>query len=210
MRTRLYRLPVHKQAVVRCELATMLELGVVEESHSDWCSPVVLVGKPEGSVQFCEDYRRVNAVSKFDAHPMPRIDELLDRLGMATYYMTLDCTKGYWQIPLSPAAPEKTTISTSLGLYQFKVLPFGLFGATFQRLIDRVLRPHAAYAAAYINDIVIYGDTWGKHVQRVAAVLQSLRRAGLTANPKKCVIGRRDIQYLGYQLGGGGRSGPSR
>ena len=129
----------------------MLELGVVEESHSDWCSPVVLVGKPDGSVRFCVDYRRVNAVSKFDAYPMPRIDELVDRLGMATYYTTLDCTKGYWQIPLSPAAREKTAFSTPLGLYQFKVLPFGLFGApaTFQRLMDRVLRPHAAYAAAY-------------------------------------------------------------
>ena len=61
VRTRPYRLPVHKQDVVRRELATMLELGVVEESHSDWCSPVVLVGKPDGSVRFCVDYRRVNA-----------------------------------------------------------------------------------------------------------------------------------------------------
>ena len=104
VRTRPYRLPVNKQDVVRRELAAMLELGVVEEFHSDWCSPVVLVGKPDGSVRFCVDYRRVNAVSKFDAYPMPRIDELVDRLGMATYYTTLDCTKGYWQIPLSPAA----------------------------------------------------------------------------------------------------------
>ena len=69
--------------------------------------------------------------------------------------------------------------------------------------MDRVLRPHAAYAAAYIDDIVIYGDEWGQHVQQVAAVLQSLRRAGLTANPRKCVIGRREIQYLGYHLVGG-------
>ena len=205
VRTRPYRLPVHKQDVVRRELAAMLDLGVVEESHSDWCSPVVLVGKPDGAVRFCVDYRRVNAVSKFDAYPMPRIDELVDRLGMATYYTTLDCTKGYWQIPLSPAAREKTAFSTPLGLYQFKVLPFGLFGApaTFQRLMDRVLRPHAAYAAAYLDDIVIYGDDWGQHMQRVAAVLQSLRQAGLTANPKKCVIGRREIQYLGFHLGRG-------
>ena len=70
--------------------------------------------------------------------------------------------------------------------------------------MDRVLRPHAAYAAAYLDDIVIYGDEWGQHMRQVAAVLQSLRRAGLTANPKKCVIGRREIQYLGFHLGGGG------
>ena len=83
------------------------------------------------------------------------------------------------------------------------MLPFGLFGApaAFQRLMDRVLRPHAAYATAYIDDIVIYGESWGQHMRQVAAVLQSLRRAGLTANPRKRVIGRREIQYLGYQLG---------
>ena len=66
---------------------------MVEESHSDWCSPIVLVGKPDGSARFCVDYRRVNAVSNFDAYPMPRFDKLVDRLGMATYYTTLDCTK---------------------------------------------------------------------------------------------------------------------
>ena len=121
-------------------------------------------GEPDGSVRFCVDYRRVNAVSKFDAYPMPRIDELVDRLGMATYYTTLDCTKRYWQIPLSPAAREKTAFSTPLGLYQFKVLLFGA-PATFQRLMDRVLRPHAAYAAAYIDDIVIYSGTWEQHMR---------------------------------------------
>ena len=92
------------------------------------------------TVRFCVDYHRVNAVSKFDAYPMPRIDELMDRLGMFTYFMTLDCTKGYWQIPLSLAAREITAFSTPLGLYQFKVLPNGLLGApaTFQRLMDRI------------------------------------------------------------------------
>ena len=153
MRTSPYRLPIHIQDVVWRELETMLELGVVEESHSDWCSPVVLVWKPDGSVRFCVDYRRVNAVSKFDAYPMPRIDELMDRLGMATNYTTLDSTEGYWHIVLSPG--KKTAFSTQLDLYQFKMLPFGLFvaPATFQRLMDRVLWPHAAYAAAYIDDM---------------------------------------------------------
>ena len=187
VRTRPYRLPVHKQDVIRRELAAMLELGVVEESHSDWCSPVVLVGKPDGSVRFCVDYRRVNAVSKIDAYPMPRIDELVDRLGMFTYYTTLDCTKGYWQIPLSPAAREKTAFSTPLGLYQFKVLLFGLFGAlaTFQRLMDRVLRPHAAYAAAYLDDIVIYGDGWEQHMQQVAAAAYAAETGEAHGQPEE-------------------------
>ncbi len=91
----------------------------------------------------------MNAVSKFDAYPMPRVDELLDRLGTARFYSTLDLTKGYWQIPLSPLSKEKSAFTTPFGLHQFVTLPFGLFGApaTFQRLMDKILRPHTAYAA---------------------------------------------------------------
>ncbi len=140
-RTRPYRLPEHKKKVVQEELKAMLDLGVIEESHSDWASPIVLVPKTDSSVRFCVDYRKVNAVSKFDAYPMPRVDELLDRLGAARFYSTLDLTKGYWQIPLSPLSKEKTAFTTPFGLHQFITLPFGLFGAsaTFQRLMDKVL-----------------------------------------------------------------------
>lgn len=183
----------------------MLKMGVIKESHSAWCSPIVLVVKKDGSIRFCVDYRKVNEVSRFDAYPMPRVDELLDRLGMARLFTTLDLTKGYWQIPLSAESKEKTAFSTPYGLYQFITLPFGLFRApaTFQRLMDRVLRQHAASAAAYLDDVIIHSDTWAEHVQRVAAVLESLSGAGLTANPKKCAVGRREVQYLGYHLGGG-------
>ena len=191
--------------MVQAELKAMVEMGVIEESNSAWCSPIVLVGKKDGSIRFCVDYRKVNEVSRFDAYPMPRVDELLDRLGTARFFTTLDLTKGYWQIPLSPESKEKTAFSTPYGLYQFVTLPFGLFGApaTFQRLMDRVLRPHAAYAAAYLDDMIIHSDSWAEHVRQVAAVLESLRQAGLTANPKKCAVGRREVQYLGYHLGGG-------
>ncbi|KAG1928644.1 interferon-induced very large GTPase 1-like [Pimephales promelas] len=205
VRCRPYRLPEHKKKTVQAELETMLDMGVIEESNSDWASPIVLVPKPDGSVRFCVDYRKVNAVSKFDAYPMPRIDELLDRLGSARFYSTLDLTKGYWQIPLSPMSKEKTAFTTPFGLHQFVTLPFGLFGApaTFQRLMDRILRPHAAYAAAYLDDIIIYSNDWQRHMQYLRAVLKTLRRAGLTANPKKCAIGRVEVRYLGFHLGHG-------
>ena len=114
----------------------MLELGVIEESHSTWSSPIVLVGKPDGSIRFCVDYRKVNGVSRIDAYPKPRVDERLDRLGTARFFSTLDLTKGYWQIPLLTESKEKTAFSAPDGLYQFRTLPFGLFRApaTFQRL----------------------------------------------------------------------------
>ncbi len=124
-------------------------MGVIEESHSDWASPIILVPKTDGSVRFCVDNRKVNAVSNFDAYPMPRVDELLDWLGTARIYSTLDLTKGYWQIPLSPLSKEKTVFTTLFGLHQFVTHPFGLFGApaTFQQLMDKILRPHTAYGA---------------------------------------------------------------
>ncbi len=125
-RSRPYRLPEHKKKVVQEELKAMLDLGVIEESHSDWASPIVLVPKTDGSVRFCVDYRKVNAVSKFDAYPMPRVEELLDRLGTVRFYSTLDLTKGYWQIPLSPLSKEKTAFTTPFGLHQFITLSFGM------------------------------------------------------------------------------------
>ncbi len=204
-RSRPYRLPEHKKNVVQEELKAMLNLGVIEESHSDWASPKVLVPKTDGSVRFCVDYRKVNAVSKFDAYPMPRVDELLDRLGAARFYSTLDLTKGYWQIPLSPLSKEKTAFTTPFGLHQFVTLPLGLFGApaTFQRLMDKVLRPHSAYAAAYLDDIIIHSNDWQRHMEHLRAVLKALRVAGLMANPRKCAIGRVEVRYLGFHLGHG-------
>lgn len=85
-----YRLPEHKQKVVQAELKAMLEMGVIEESGCAWCSPIVMVTKKNGGIRFCIDYRRVNEVSRFDAYTMPRVNELLDRLGMAQFFTTLD------------------------------------------------------------------------------------------------------------------------
>ena len=86
VRTRPYQMPEHKNILVQAEIRVMLELGVIEESHSTWSSPIVLVVKPDGSIRFCVDYRKVNDVSHFDAYPMPRVDELLDRLGKAQFF----------------------------------------------------------------------------------------------------------------------------
>ena len=143
-------------------------------------------------------------MSKFDAYPKPRVDELLDQLGMSHFYTTLDLTKGYWQIPLSLESREKTAFSTPYDLYQFVALSFGLFGApaTFQRLMDRILWPHSAYAAANLDDVIIHSATLEQYMQKVGAVLESLRKAGLMGNPKKCAVGRREVRYLWYHLVG--------
>ena len=142
----------------------------------------------------------MNDVSQFDAYPTPQVNKLLDQLGTARFFMTLDLTKGCWQIPFLQGLRTRWPFSPCTVCTNFVTLPFGLFGAlaTFQHLMDRVLRPHAAYAAAYLDNVIIQSGGWAEHMQPVAAVLESLRQAGLTANQKKCVVGRGEVQYLGY------------
>lgn len=131
---------------------------------------------------------------------MLRIDELIDRLGT-----TLDLTKGYWQIPLAELAKEKTAFVTPDGAFQYKRMPFGLQNApaTFQRKMDKILRPHQKFAAAYLDDVIIHSTDWVSHLPKVQAVLDSIREAGFTANPKKCTIGQEEAKYLGYTIGRG-------
>ncbi len=126
-------------------------------------------------------------------------------LGRARYISTLDLTKGYWQVPLSDSAKAKTAFSTPNGHWQYRTLPFGLHGApaTFQRLMDIVLRPHQQYAAAYLDDVVIHSERWEDHLDRLRRVLMELRRAGLAANPRKCHLALFEAKYLGFRVGRG-------
>ncbi|KAL1276794.1 hypothetical protein QQF64_036417 [Cirrhinus molitorella] len=205
VRQRPYRIPEARRQAVEEEVQDMLKLGVIEPSRSPWSSPIVMVPKPDGTLRFCNDFRRLNEVSEFDGYPMPRVDELLDRLGRARYISTLDLTKGYWQVPLTKEAKPKTAFSTPSGHWQYRTLPFGLHGApaTFQRMMDILLRPHQAYAAAYLDDVIIHSERWEDHLLRLGRVLGELRRAGLTANPRKCHLARTEAHYLGFQVGRG-------
>ena len=140
----------------------MLEEGVIEPSQSEWASPMVLVRKKDGSIQICVDYRKLNGMTQQYAYPMPRVDDTLDEIGQAQYITTLDLAKGYWQVPVAETDRPKTAFTTLLGLFQFRVMPFGLCGAlaTFQRLMDNVIKGLHQFAKAYLDDVVIFSSSW--------------------------------------------------
>ena len=133
-----YRLPYAYRDLVQKELKEMVKDGIATTSNSEWASPIVLVPKKDGGIRFCVDYRRLNAVSAADCYPMPRVDELIDRLGTAKFISTLDLARGYWQVPMAAESRKKTAFVTAFGQFEFTVMPFGLHSApsTFQRMMD--------------------------------------------------------------------------
>lgn len=150
-----------KQVVMQSEVNRLLEQGVIEESHSPWSAPVVLVKKKDGTCRFCVDFRRLNSVRTKDSHPLPWIDDTLDCLAGAHVFSTFDLTSGYWQIPLNPADRENTAFSTGAGLYQFRVLSMGVCNAppSFQRLMELVLYGlHWTVCLIYLDDIIVYSS----------------------------------------------------
>ena len=199
-----YRLPHAYRSEVKNEIEDMLRSGIIKPATGEWSAPVVIVKKKDGSLRLCVDFRKLNQESQMDAYPMPRVDDIIDRLGKAKYFSTLDLTKGYWQVPVAAGDRVKIAFSTPFGLYQFTVMPFGLQGApaTFQRLMDRVIRGLEDYTAAYLDDLIIFSETFDEHLHHIQEVLLRLRKAGLTAK-KKCFFGADSCIYLGHVVGGG-------
>ena len=167
-------------------------LFATRDSDSPWSSPVVLVKKKTGEWRFCVDYRKLNEVTMKDVYPLPRIEEALARLEGSRYFSIMDLQSGYHQIPLHPEDRQKTAFITADGLYQFKVLPFGLTNApsTFQRTMEVVLAGLKwTVCLIYIDDVVVFAPTFEEHLLRLDQVLSCLRKANFKLKLSKCRFG---------------------
>ena len=197
------RLSPQQRSEVQKLLNQILENGVVEPSASPWASPIVLVKKKDGSTRFCVDYRKVNEVTRKDAYPLPRIDTTLDTLAGSQWFSTIDLVSGYWQVEIEQEDRLKTAFCTTEGLFQFRVMPFGLCNApaTFQRLMDLVLSGlQWSQCLVYLDDVIVLGRTFEDHLDNLHQVLQRLREAGLKLKPSKCAFFREKVEYLGHTI----------
>jgi hypothetical protein len=183
------------------------KLGVIEESQSEWASPIVPILKPDGEVRVTVDYRELNDLCQKDTFPIPRIDEIVEKLQGAKVYSKLDLTKGYYQVQIHPDDKDKTAFRFGKRLFQFTRMPFGLSAApqTFQRLMNKVLA-HLPFAECYLDDIIIFSADLAEHIQHLEAVFKALQEANLRINLAKCEFGVSDVEYLGFRINQNKRS----
>ncbi len=192
-----YRLNPKKSELMKTEVKYLRQNNFASPSQSAWSSPCLLVPKSDSSVRFCTDYRKVNAVTKPDFFPLPRMEDCIDRVGPAKFVTKLDLLKGYWQVPLTPRASEISAFVTPDDFMQYSVMAFGMRNApsTFQRLM-RIVLNGVENCEAYLDDIVIYSSSWEEHVSSLR-VFSRLAGASLTLNLAKCEFAKATVVYLG-------------
>lgn len=195
------RLPILKREAATTEVKRMLDQDLITPSKSPWSSPITLVKKKDGSLRFCIDYSKLNEVTRKDSFPLPRIDDSLDALGGNKYLSVMDLSSGYWQVGVHPDDQGKTAFVTTDGLYNFKVMPYGLCnaGATFERLMELVLAGlHWTTCLLYVDDIICFSKTADEHISRLKEILYRIKEAGLKLSPNKCKLFQREVSFLGH------------
>ena len=176
---RFHRIPPPQLDEVREHLKLMLYAGVIRLSNSPWCNAVVLVRKKDGSLCFCIDFQRLNALTIKDSHPLPHICETLESLAGAAHYSTFNLNSGFWQVPMDEESKQYTAFTLgSMGLYECKSMPFGLCNTlpTFQRLMQNCLGElNLTYCLIYLDDMIVFSETPEEHLQRMHVVFNCLR-----------------------------------
>jgi len=207
IRQKQYKLPVSAQNEIKKQIESMLKNGIIETSNSPWCSPILIVKKKseDGSERYrlCIDFRKVNSHTVKDAYPIPNMEETRDAVGGATMFSSLDMSSGYWQIPLRSEDRQKTAFAALNGLFQFRVMPFGLCNApsTFQRLMNALLSGLTwEQCLVYLDDIIVFANNFETHIQRLENVFKRFEASKLKLNPDKCKFCMEELPFLGYIL----------
>lgn len=206
--SKLYRYPPQHEAEVRRQMEEMEKQGIIRKSRSRYSSPIIVVPKKKDNsgiqkFRIVVDYRRLNQVTIDDKYPLPNIDSILDKLGKAQYFSTLDLAKGYHQILVSEKDIEKTAFVTPAGLYEYVRMPFGLKNApaTFQRLMNEILREYInQICVVYLDDILVFSTTLEEHEKSLSKIFSRLQEHNLKIQVDKCSFLKKDTEFLGHVL----------
>ena len=188
-------------------MTTMADTGITENSPeaTEW-SQVLLTPKGEGEYRFCVDYRNLNSASKATGFPLPRIKEIIQRIGSKSprIFAKLDLTSGYHQMPLSKASRKYTAFRTTKGVYHWTRVPMGLKNAAgyFQQVMTEEVLAGLAneICEVYIDDCIIWAESEEELLTRIKLILQRCKTFNITINPKKCIIGLKVIEILGHTI----------
>jgi hypothetical protein len=199
-----YRYPLLLKDEIEKQCDDMLQQGLIRPSTSAFSSPVLfLVCKKDMTWRFCVDFRALNAVTLKDKFPIPVVDELLDELQNTRFFSKIDLRSWYHQVLMHEDDIAKTVFRTHQSHFEFLVMPFGLTNApaTFQALMNETLKPYILKSVlVFFDDILIYNATWADHLQHLRMVLDTLRQCHLFAKESKCVLGAKEISYLGHVI----------
>src|ERR1700759_1283401 len=171
------------------QVADLLAKGFIQPSKSPFGAPVLFVKKKDGSQRMCVDYRALNKLTIKNKYPLPRIDELLDRLQGARYFSKIDLRNGDHQVRIADEDIHKTAFRTRYGHFEFLVLPFGLTNApaTFMHLMHQIFREYLDdFVVVFLDDILGFSKTLAENRIHVPKILSILRKEKLFAKESKC------------------------
>ncbi|MGQ2964065.1 MAG: reverse transcriptase domain-containing protein, partial [Agrobacterium sp.] len=196
-----YRMSQPEQEEVKKQVTDMLSKGLIEPSSSPFAAPVLFVKKKSGELRMCVDYRQLNKLTIRDQYPLPRIDDLFDKLSGMTVFSSLDLQAGYHQIRIPDEDIPKTAFRTPMGHYQYKVLCFGLTNApaTFQRAMNQAFATVIDRCAlVYLDDILIMSKSIQEHLSHLREIFSLLRQHKYFAKLSKCEFMKESLPFLGH------------
>ena len=190
------------------QVTELIDKGWIQPSASPWAAPILFVAKDGGSkLRLCVDFRDLNAITKKDAFPLPRLDLALHKAAHACIFSKIDLASGFHQIEVHPPHRELTTFTlpepvAGSALWEWRVMPFGLVNApaTFQRAMSFALRDCTEFTVVYIDDILIFSDTRDQHISHLHRVFGCLQTHSYHARLEKCQFLQASVSFLGHRI----------